>query len=61
MNGQKNSCKSKRTLVDEYVKEHNPYNQGDKLEYDIRGYSSYVKEHQIKVEEITPEIMNMFL
>lgn len=59
MNGQK--TKSKRQIVEEYIKRVNPYEKQRPLEFDLRKYAAYVKEKGLKVSDITPEIMNMFV
>ena len=42
MNGQK--TKSKRQIVEEYIKRVNPYEKQRPLEFDLRKYAAYVKE-----------------
>ncbi len=59
MNGQK--TKSKRQIVEECIKRVNPYEKQRPLEFDLRKYAAYVKEKDLKVSDITPEIMNMFV
>ena len=61
MSGQTKVCSDKKNLVDEYVKKYDPYTQQEGLDFDLRGYSSYVEEHNLSVKDITPDIMNMFV
>ncbi len=58
MNGQMR--KSKREIVEGYIKLVNPYEKPKPLNFDLRGYASYVEENGLKACEITPEIMQMF-
>ncbi|MDO4179185.1 MAG: hypothetical protein Q4D21_08360 [Phascolarctobacterium sp.] len=36
------------------------YNKEANLHYDLRKYAEYIKSHNLKAKDITPEIMNMF-
>lgn len=61
MSGQIKVCDSKKELMDEYIKKYDPYTKRNELKFDLRGYSSYVETHNLNVEDITPDIMNMFV
>ena len=50
-----------KVIVEEYIKRVNPYEKQRPLEFDLRKYAAYVKEKGLKVSDITPEIMNMFV
>lgn len=52
--------KSKRQIVDEYLKRVNPYEKPQPIAFDLRGYATYVAEKGLKATEITPEIMQRF-
>lgn len=58
MNGQMK--KSKRQIVEEYIKRVNPYEKQPPIAFDLRGYAAYVAEKGLKASDITPEIMQMF-
>lgn len=38
----------------------NIYKQQEPLRFDLRKYTAYIKENELKAEDITPEIMGMF-
>lgn len=52
--------KSKRQIVDEYIKQVNPYEKPHPIDFDLSGYAMYVAERGLKPTEITPEIMKRF-
>ena len=58
MNGQMR--KSKRQIVEEYVKRVNPYEKQPPIAFDLRGYAKYVAEKGLEARDITPEIIQMF-
>lgn len=58
MNGQMK--KSKRQIVEEYINLVNPYETPKPIAFDLRGYAAYIRENNLKAEDITPEIMEMF-
>ena len=58
MNGQMK--KSKRQIVEEYIKRVNPYEKQPPIAFDLRAYAAYVAEKGLKGSDITPEIMQMF-
>lgn len=60
MSGQTNVYSAKKKIVDEYVKKYSPFEKKEGLDFDLRGYSTYVKTHNLEAKEITPDIMNMF-
>lgn len=47
-------------LVDEYIKRNNPYLPHTSIDIDLRAYSRFIREHRLKSEEITEEIMEQF-
>lgn len=61
MSGQMKVYSDKKKIVDEYVKKYDPYTKNEGLNFDLRGYSSYVETHNLNVKDITPDIMNMFV
>lgn len=61
MSGQTNVCSDKKKIVDEYIKKYDPYEKKEGLNFDLRGYASYVETHNLKAEDITPDIMNQFV
>ncbi|UEB77595.1 hypothetical protein LK436_11770 [Clostridium sp. M62/1] len=47
-------------MVDEYMQDYNPYEKHEPLQFDLRGYAQYVKERNLKPEDITLEILAFF-
>jgi len=58
MNGQMNA--SKKSLVENFIKTNNPCEKNKPLQFDLRGYATYVKTHNLKTHQITDEILNKF-
>jgi hypothetical protein len=50
----------KQNLADDFILRCNPYEKKEPLKFDIRRYASYVKEHNLRPQEITAEIMEKF-
>lgn len=61
MNGQTKSYNKQNVIANEFIKRINPYNSETSLNFDLRGYSSYVKEKHLDANQITPKIMSMFI
>ena len=53
--------KSKRQIVEEYIKRVNPYEKPSPIAYDLRAYAAYVDEHRLSAADITPDIMAKFV
>ena len=51
---------SRQKVVDEYIQGYKPYEKHEPLQFDIRGYAQYVKERNLKPEDITLEILAFF-
>ena len=51
---------SKQKVIDEYMQDYNPYEKHEFLQFDLRGYAQYVKERNLKPEDITLEILAFF-
>ena len=47
-------------MVDEYMQDYNPYEKHEPLQFDLRRYAQYVKERNLKPEDITLEILAFF-
>lgn len=58
MNGQKTL--SKDQMAEDFIKRINPYEKHQPMNYDLRAYVNYIREHNLKIEEITPELVNLF-
>ena len=58
MNGQMK--KSKKEIVNEYIKRVNPYEKPQPIAFDLRGYTAFVAKNGLKADEITPDIMQKF-
>lgn len=48
-------------MIDEYISKHSPYDKFEPFKFDLRAYSKYIKEHNLRNEDITVEITNMFM
>lgn len=55
------SYNEKNFVANEFIQRSNPYEKWSYLNFDLRGYASYVKEHTLTADDITPKIMNMFI
>ena len=51
---------SRQKVVDEYMRDYNPYKKHEPLQFDLRGYAQYVKKRNLKPEAITLEIFALF-
>jgi len=61
MNGQMLSCKEKEKLIEEYIEKINPYQPLVPLKFDLRKYSAYVSENNLKEQNITEDILKKFV
>lgn len=61
MSGQMKSFSEKRESVEAYIRESNLYEKKPSLKFDMRSYELYVRENNLGVDEITPEIMKRFV
>lgn len=61
MLGQKKLTDEKDVIIQKYLEEHDPYNPPKITNMDLRGYSKYVKEHNIPHDKIPVEVMEMFV
>ena len=61
MNGQTKSSSEKQRIVDEYILKHNPYKELTPLNFNLRQYARYVKENNLKAEDIFNTVMSMFI
>ena len=60
MNGQKNTYKEKDRTIRKYISLVNPYKTHKPLKYDLRKYAAYVRDHNLRVEDISEDVMSMF-
>lgn len=60
MNGQKKSYDKTQRLVDEYIEKYNPFSNKEPVGIDLRAYSNYLKEHNIKDIEEQRKVAEMF-
>ena len=51
---------SRQKVVDEYIQGYKTYEKHEPLQVDLRGYAQYVKERNLKPEDITLEILAFF-
>ena len=61
MNGQMLSCEERKKKIDEYIARNDPYRPLTPLKFDLRGYAAYIKEHQLKAQDITEDILRLFI
>ncbi len=56
------SKEQKKVLVNSFIERVNPYNppKAD-FKVDLRAYSKYLYDNNLSGEDVTPEIMNMFV
>ena len=52
--------REKQQLIDEFIAKNDPYKKDDPLKFDLRKYQAYIKTHDLKPEDITPEILTRF-
>lgn len=60
MNGQMKSFKEKQRIVDNFIARVKPYEKITPLKFDLRGYSAYLKEHNIPGNNVPEHVMKMF-
>lgn len=54
------SFDEKQKIVEEYIQKVNPYKDLEPLNFDLRGYAEYVKEHNVSSEE-AKEVCKLFI
>lgn len=52
--------KSKRQLVEDYIKEHNPYEPSPSLGYNVKEISRYAKEKGCNIAELSEDEIELF-
>ena len=60
MNGNERIYRQRRRAMRRYIRKHNPLKKQPPLDIDIHAYFAYKEEHNIKNEDVTPEIVGMF-
>ena len=53
--------KEKQGIADTFIEKTDPYGPLIHLEFDLRGYSDYVKKNGIHAGDVTEETMQMFI
>ena len=61
MNGQMESYKDKQNLVDEYLSRTDIYSSLKPLDFDLRGYASYIEENGIDCKSVPEDVVNQFV
>ena len=51
---------SKKNIVEEFIKNNDPYTKNSPLQFDLRAYTSYIEKHNLDAKQITPEILKKF-
>jgi hypothetical protein len=59
MNGQMKL--SKQEIIDEYVKKVEIYEKPKPIKFDLRAYSAYILKNNLKVSDITSDILQKFV
>jgi hypothetical protein len=60
MIGQTKSFKEKQQKVARFIEEYDPYKPLVPLRFDLRGYTKYVKEHNISGTDVSEGIFEKF-
>ena len=50
----------KDKIIEDYIKQCNPYESHPSIGFDLRAYAAYVKENNLKASDITEEILSKF-
>lgn len=61
MSGQRKNYSEYKKEMDDYIRTHPPYVPSKPCNVDLRAFSKYVKENGLSNEEVTPEIVEMFV
>ena len=60
MYGQTKSFKDKQRLVDDYILKNDPYKKLVPLRLDLRQLAKYVKENNLRPDEVSGNVVAMF-
>lgn len=60
MTGQTRLSSSKQNIIEDFISRVNPYEKITPLNFDLRGYSEYIKANNISADTVTPDIMKKF-
>ena len=60
MTGQMSVFKQKQRLVEEFIERINPYENPVPLQFDLRGYSKYLKDNNLTGKDVSDEILKKF-
>ncbi len=61
MSGQRKNYSEYKKEMDEFIRTHPPYASSKPCNVDLRAFSKYVKENGLSNEDVTPEIVEMFI
>lgn len=61
MSGQRKNYSEYKKEMDEFIRTHPPYAPSKPCSVDLRAFSKYVKENGLSNEDVTPEIVEMFI
>lgn len=59
MNGQTSAFR--KATAEKFISENNPYKKREPINFDLRAYSSYVRENNLTARQITPQILEKFI
>lgn len=60
MNGQTKLFNERQKIMEEFILASKPYEKTPKLQFDLRGYSKYLKEHNIAGNTVPKEVVEFF-
>ena len=60
MTGQTRLSSTKQNIVEDFISRVNPYEKITPLNFDLRGYSEYIKANNISADNVTSDIMKKF-
>ena len=59
MNGQTSAFR--RAAAEKFISKNNPYQKREPVNFDLRAYSSYVRENNLTARQITPQLLEKFI
>ena len=51
----------KQKIIDDFIKRVDPYKKPEPLNFDLRGYSAYIKEHNLSAVDIDESVFKKFI
>lgn len=60
MNGQMKSYNEKMAIIENFIAKVNPYEAPQPLNFDLRGYATYLKEQGLSGKHVPKSVMEKF-